>query len=213
MWHFLPPKFHFTNWCLILIVATLLIGCEGSAASEEMNEQDFAKILQCFKKVQLPYKIESGYGSDNLLDSAFYHQKILGSPIKWYQLHEQSELNVEGLAPSHENVNCGALLYENEKFVVIDIQDTRIGYDRYLLVCSKNGNIIDGVPVAHISKGRNGDENFDIQQFSQISSSLEIKMTENIKHGFSNTPLEEENTVKTATYQIQSDGKVRFIGK
>ena len=190
----------------------LMFGCQGYEASQ-IDEKDFVNILQCFKKVQLPYKIEAGYGSDNLLDSAFYHQKVLGSAIKWYQLHEQSGLNVEGLAPSHENINCGALLYENEKFAVIDIQDTRIGYDRYLLVCSKNGNVIDGVPVAHISKGINGDESFDIQQFSEFDSTLKIKMTENIKHGYSHTPLAEENIIKTATYQILKDGKIQFIGK
>lgn len=213
MCNFLPPRFYCTHYFLKLIILVLLAGCQDSAASEQMSEQDFAKILQCFEKVQLPYKIQAGYGTDNLLDSTFYHQKVLGSPIKWYQLNEQSEMNVEGLAPSHENVNCGALLYENEKFVVIDIQDTRIGYDRYLLVCSRNGDLIDGVPVAHISKGRNGDESFDIQQFSELTNALEIKMIENIKHGFSNALLEEENKIKTATYQIQANGKVKFVGK
>lgn len=213
MWNFLPLRFYSKHWFFKLAILALLAGCQDSADSEQMSEQDFAKILQCFKKVALPYKIEAGYGSDNLLDSAFYHQKVLGSPIKWYQMHEQSDLNVEGLAPSHENVNCGALLYENENYVVIDIQDTRIGYDRYLLVCSRDGNVIDGVPVAHISKGKNGDESFDIQQFSELTSSLEIRMIENIKHGFSNAPLEEENKVKTATYRIQPDGKIKFLGK
>jgi hypothetical protein len=188
-------------------------GCQSVAHREASIQKDFATILECFQKVKLPYKIEAGYGGDALLDSAFYHQKVLKSKVRWYQLHEQSEMNVEGLAPSHENVNCGALLFENEDFVVIDIQDTRIGYDRYLLVCSKEGELIDGVPVAHISKGRNGDENFDIQQFSEIDATLSIKMTETVKHSYTNTSLEEDNATKTAVYQIQNDGKIKFIRK
>lgn len=213
MLHFLPSKYLFANSFLTLVSLFLFLGCEAFTASKQINEDDFSKILQCFNKVKLPYKIEAGYGSDNLLDSAFYHQRVLGSAIKWYQLNEQSDMSVEGLAPSHENVNCGALLYEGENFVVIDIQDTRIGYDRYLLVCSKDGNIIDGVPVAHISKGRNGDESFDIHQFSEFDNTLKIQMTENIKHSYSNTSIPEENMIKTATYQILEDGKIKFIGK
>lgn len=213
MLHFLSRKYFFLNSFSKLALLILLLGCQAFTASEQMNEADFSKILQCFNKVKLPYKIEAGYGSDNLLDSAFYHQRVLGSAIRWYQLSEQSDMNVEGLAPSHENVNCGALLYEGENFVVIDIQDTRIGYDRYLLVCSKDGNVIDGVPVAHISKGTNGDESFDIQQHSEFDNTLKIQMTENIKHNYPNTSIPEENVVKTATYQILEDGKIKFIGK
>lgn len=213
MLHFLSSKYCFANSFLTLASLFLFLGCEAFTASKQINEDDFSKILQCFNKVKLPYKIEAGYGSDNLLDSAFYHQRVLGSAIKWYQLSEQSDMNVEGLAPSHENVNCGTLLYEGENFVVIDIQDTRIGYDRYLLVCSKDGYVIDGVPVAHISKGKNGDESFDIHHFSELDNTLKIQMTENIKHNYSNTSIPEENMVKTATYQILEDGKIKFIGK
>ena len=191
---------------LPLFLVLFLFGCEQERAPS------FKEVLQCFKKVNLPYKIEAGHGSDALLDSTFYHQKILASPTKWYQLHEQSELNIEALAPSHENVNCGMLLYENDNFIVIDIQDTRIGFDRYLLVFSHQGELIDGVPVAHISKGKNGDEVFDIEQFSEINAQMEIKMTEIVKHSFSNSP-EEENTTKTAVYQIQNDGKIKFLRK
>lgn len=192
---------------LPFIFVLLLLGCQRD------KEAQFQAILQCFKKVSLPYKIEAGHGSDALLDSTFYHQHILASPIKWYQLHEQSELNIEALAPSHDNVNCGVLLYENEDFVVIDIQDTRIGFDRYLLVFSRNGELIDGIPVAHLSKGKNGDEAFDIEQFSKFEKNLEIKMTENIRHSYTNTSIDAEQTIKTAVYQIQADGKIKFLRK
>jgi hypothetical protein len=192
---------------ILPLLFVLLLGCQAKKVT------DFQTILKCFKKVSLPYKIEAGHGSDALLDSAFYHQKILGSSIKWYQLHEQSELNIEALAPSHDNVNCGMLLFDNENFIVIDIQDTRIGFDRYLLVFSKNGELIDGIPVAHISKGKNGDEIFDIEQFSQLNSNLEIFMTENIKHSLALAATEEEKTTKTAVYQIQEDGKIKFLRK
>ncbi len=213
MRHYLRFQNHLWQVFLLFSFAFLCTDCQLVSQQENSVEKDFATIIQCFQKVKLPYKIEAGYGGDLLLDSAFYHQRILKSEVKWYQLHEQSDLNIEGLAPSHENVNCGALLFENEDFVVIDIQDTRIGYDRYLLVCSRDGQIIDGVPVAHISKGRNGDETFDIQQFSEIDAKLEIKMTETVKHSYMTTSLGEDNTTKTAVYQIQADGKIKFVRK
>jgi hypothetical protein len=190
----------------------LLLFFFSACQSKQTPKADFDKVLQCFKKVKLPYKIEAGHGSENLLDSAFFHEKIFSSPLKWYQLPAQSGLNIEGLAPSHENVNCGSLMFENDKFVVIDIQDTRIGFDRYLLVFSKAGDLIDGIPVAHLSKGRNGDESFDIEQFSEIDTNLKIKTTENIKHSFAETKSSEENITKTAVYQIKENGKIQFVG-
>jgi hypothetical protein len=198
----------FIKYFRFILLLFFLSACQ----SKQTSKEDFNKVLQCFKKVALPYKIEAGHGSENLLDSAFFHEKIFSSQLKWYQLPVQSGLSIEGLAPSHENVNCGYLIFENEKFVVIDIQDTRIGFDRYLLVFSKAGDLIDGIPVAHLSKGKNGDESFDIEQFSEIDQNLVIKMTENIKHSFSETTSSEEQLTKTATYQIKEDGKIQFVG-
>lgn len=189
----------------------LLLFFFSACQSKQTSKENFNRVLQCFKKVTLPYKIEAGHGSENLLDSAFFHEKIFSSPLKWYQLPAQSGLSIEGLAPSHENVNCGCLIFENEKIIVIDIQDTRIGFDRYLLVFSKEGDLIDGIPVAHLSKGKNGDESFDIEQFSEIDENLVIRMTENITHSFSETQSSEERLTKTAIYQIKENGKIQFI--
>ncbi|SFE47515.1 hypothetical protein [Thermoflexibacter ruber] len=197
----------FIKYFRFILLLFFLAACQ----SKQTSKEDFNKVLQCFKKVELPYKIEAGHGSENLLDSAFFHEKIFSSPLKWYQLPSQSGLSIEGLAPSHENVNCGYLMFENERFVVIDIQDTRIGFDRYLLVFSKAGDLIDGIPVAHLSKGRNGDESFEIEQFSEIDQNLVIRMTENIKHSFLETTSSEEKVTKTATYQIKEDGKIQFV--
>ncbi|MCU0389543.1 MAG: hypothetical protein MUE81_00345 [Thermoflexibacter sp.] len=189
----------------------LIFACQLLSETNQMSENDFKQVLKCFQKVNLPYKIEAGHGSESLLDSTFFHQKIIDSPIKWYQLPAQSGLSIEGLAPTHENVNCGTLIFENKDFVVIDIQDTRIGFDRYLLVCSKEGNLIDGIPVAHLSKGKSGDESFDIEQFSEINAQLVITMTENVKHTFSGASNQDENLIKKAIYQINEKGKIQFV--